>query len=182
MTETADQTQKEWCPLVGQRVFKSANQAWEIYGQYRFSVSQRTFNTYVGKNKLCPPRSDGSYYVEDIEIIAESKGWAPTSSFVRGAQQGGEGEAAAFNSDIGAEIQKEKLYQQGRVARQLNIRPADLPKPWHAIIARQAAQQPHAQRQRDTQAANAQRQPCRLHIQGRKALHKRPIHSSTPFG
>ena len=55
-------------------------------------------------------------------------------------------------------------------------------KPWHAIIARQAAQQPYAQRQRDTQAANAQRQPCRLHIQGRKALHKRPIHSSTPFG
>lgn len=111
MTETADQTQKEWCPLVGQRVFKSANQAWEIYGQYRFSVSQRTFNTYVGKNKLCPPRSDGSYYVEDIEIIAESKGWAPTSSFVRGAQQGGEGEAAAYNSDIGAEIQKEKLLK-----------------------------------------------------------------------
>ena len=94
-----------WCPLTGQRVFRSALKAWEIYGQYRFSVSQRNFLTYVGKGKACPPRSDGSLYVEDIEMIAQSRAWPPASSFVRGAPTGGEGGRSPEEMDLGAEYQ-----------------------------------------------------------------------------
>ena len=111
MDMNTEQTQKGWCPLTGQRVFKSANQAWEIYGQYRFDVSPRSFMTYVGKNKVCRPRSDGRLYVEDIEMIAQSRAWPPASSFVRGAPTGGEGGSAQEDMDLGAEYQLEKVLK-----------------------------------------------------------------------
>ncbi len=80
-----------------------------VYGQHRFSVSERTFYNYVGHGKACPARPDGQFCVEDIEIIAKVQAWPPASLFVRGAQPGGEGGASPKELDIGAEIQAEKL-------------------------------------------------------------------------
>jgi hypothetical protein len=98
-----------WNPLTGKRVFKSAHEAWQIYGQYRFAVSARTFQTYVGKHKACAPRPDGKLYVEDIEMLAKAEAWAPAPSFVWGAQKGGEGEVSKEELEIGAKMQLEKL-------------------------------------------------------------------------
>lgn len=96
----ADETRPGWCPLTGQRTFRSANQAWEIYGQYRFSVAKRTFLSWVGKDKLCAPGEDGLYHVEDIEIISKARGWPPTPSFAGGVTQGGRGETARPKSPM----------------------------------------------------------------------------------
>lgn len=96
-----------WNPYTGQRVFRSARQAWMIYGKYRFSISERTFYTYVGYGKLCPPRPDTSFYVEDIEIFAQSQAWPLTSLFVRGEKKGGEGESGP-DYEINEKIQIDK--------------------------------------------------------------------------
>lgn len=98
-----------WSPLTGQRAFKSAREAWLVYGQYRFSVSERTFYSRVGKGKDCPPGPDGLFHVEDIEIIAQVRAWPPAPAFVVGVRQGGEGEAAELDLDVGAEFQLERL-------------------------------------------------------------------------
>jgi hypothetical protein len=97
-----------WCPLTGKRVFKSAREAWIIYGQFRFAVSERTFYNYVGKKKVCGPRQEGAFHVEDIEQIARVQAWPPTPSFVRPSViAGGRGETET-NKDTGEEIQRLK--------------------------------------------------------------------------
>ena len=111
MAQGYDQPGPGWNPLTGKRIFKSAREAWLIYGKYRFSVSPRTFYTYVGKKGDCPPRADGCFYVEDIEIIAQSRAWAPTSSFVQGVQPGGEGGSSSINNDQGFKLQAAKIRQ-----------------------------------------------------------------------
>lgn len=112
----ADETRPGWCPLTGQRTFRSANQAWEIYGQYRFSVAKRTFLSWVGKDKLCAPGEDGLYHVEDIEIISKARGWPPTPSFAGGITQGG----AGGNSP--AEIAYAEMFQQEKALKERAIR------------------------------------------------------------
>lgn len=105
-----------WNPFTGERIFRSANAAWEGYGKYRFAISKRTFLSFVGKGNPCPPRSDGRLHVEDIEIIACSRGWAPTPFFVGGLPKGGEGEGASAkkdNDDYGALYQREKALKEG---------------------------------------------------------------------
>lgn len=111
MAQGYEQPAAGWNPLTGKRVFKSAREAWLIYGQYRFSVSERTFYNYVGKEKDCRSRPDGSFYVEDIEIIAQSHAWAPAPLFVWGVQQGGEGGNAEKNNDQGVRLQAAKIRQ-----------------------------------------------------------------------
>ena len=96
-----------WNPYTGQRIFRSARAAWLIYGQHRFSVSERTFYTHVGKGKGCPPREDGQLYVEDIEFIAQSQAWPVASLFVRPSLTGGEGESGE-DFEVGAEYQKHR--------------------------------------------------------------------------
>ena len=98
-----------WDPIFGQRVFRSARQAWMVYGKYRFSVSERNFYNYVGSGKACPPRADDKFYVEDIELVAKSQAWPLAFAFVRGAQKGGEGEARTEDLDLNVRIQEEKL-------------------------------------------------------------------------
>lgn len=98
-----------WDPIFGQRVFRSARQAWMIYGKYRFSVSERNFYNYVGSGKACPPREDDKFYVEDIELVAKAQAWPLAFAFVRGAQKGGEGEGRTEDLDLNIRIQEEKL-------------------------------------------------------------------------
>lgn len=105
--------QSGWCALTGQRTFKSANQAWEIYAQYRFSISKRNFLSYVGKGKPCLPRESGAYHVEDIELFSKFKGWPPAPAFVRGVTQGGEGGISPTEIEYGELYQKEKALKEG---------------------------------------------------------------------
>jgi len=113
MANMAIEEKEGWNPLLDQRVFRSANQAWEIYGQYRFDISPRTFQTFIGKEKDCPPRPDGKLYVEDIEIFATSRGWPPAPSFVvwRPLQGGGGGSDSDPRNDWGAVFQREKALK-----------------------------------------------------------------------
>lgn len=106
-----------WDPLTGPRIFRSANAAFEKYGQYRFDVSKRNFLMFVGKGKACPPRDDGSVYVEDVEIIGNSRGWPPTPSFVWRDPQGGEGGGASAE-----EIQYGALYQKEKALKEAALR------------------------------------------------------------
>lgn len=104
-----DNAASGWDPICGQRVFRSARQAWMVYGKYRFSVSERSFYNYVGSGKACPPRVDDRFYVEDIELVAKSQAWPLAFAFVRGAQKGGEGEGRTEDLDLNIRIQEEKL-------------------------------------------------------------------------
>lgn len=101
-----------WCPLTGQRSFRSGNAAWEGYGQHRFAISKRTFLTWVGKGKACPPRSDGFCHVEDIEMFSKSKAWPPAPSFAGGVQKGGEGGESPEEIEYGAMYQREKALKE----------------------------------------------------------------------
>ena len=105
-----------WNPFTGQRVFRSARAAWVTYGQHRFSFTERTFYNHVGKGKGCPPREDGRFYIEDIELFAQSHGWPVTSLFVRGAQEGGRGESPIEDFEVGRKYQEEK-YLKARIER-----------------------------------------------------------------
>jgi hypothetical protein len=97
-----------WNPLTGMREFRSAHEAWQIYGRFRFAVSQRTFLTYVGKEKSCAPGPDGKYHVGDIELFAQAQAWPPAPSFGRGFQKGGEG-GSDKDSDKGARLATERI-------------------------------------------------------------------------
>lgn len=109
--------EKSWNPLTGPRKFRSGNAAWEGYGKYRFSISQRTFLTWIGKKKACPPRADGFCYVEDIEIFSESKGWPPAPAFAGPYQKGGEGEASEEMIRSGEMRERERALRE-RIARE----------------------------------------------------------------
>lgn len=102
-----------WNPITGERIFKTANAAWEKFGQYRFDVSKRNFLSFVGKGKACPPRKNGNIYVEDIDLIGVSRGWPPAPSFVGGVAKGGKGEAASKEElDYAALYQREKALKE----------------------------------------------------------------------
>lgn len=122
-----------WDPFIGQRVFKSARSAWMVYGQYRFSIAERTFYNYVGVGKTCAPRPDGQLCVEDIELFAQSQAWPVTPSFVRGAQKGGEGEADVEALELGVEFQKEKYRKMKMEADLVEI---DLKKKLRELLPR----------------------------------------------
>ena len=122
-----------WDPIFGQRVFRSARNAWMVYGQYRFSVSERTFYNYVGEGKACFPRDDSKYFVEDIEMLAQSQGWPLASFFVRGAQTGGQGESRTEDFELGVEIQKEKHRKMKMEADLVEI---DLKKKMKELLSR----------------------------------------------
>lgn len=117
MNMDAKNEEKGWNPLTGLRTFRSGNAAWEGYGKYRFAISQRTFLTWVGKKKACPPRADGLCYVEDIEIFSESKGWPPTPSFAGPYQKGGAGEASEEQLKCGEMRERERALRE-RIARE----------------------------------------------------------------
>ena len=117
MNINAKTEEKGWNPLTGPRTFRSGNAAWEGYGKYRFSISQRTFLTWVGKKKACPPRADGLCHVEDIEIFSESKGWPPAPAFVGPYSQGGEGDASEETIKAGEMRERERALRE-RIARE----------------------------------------------------------------
>lgn len=110
--------EKGWNPLTGPRTFRSGNAAWEGYGKYRFSISQRTFLTWIGKNKACPPRADGLCHVEDIELFSESRGWPPAPAFAGPYQKGGEGEAASEETIRCGEMRERERAKRERIARE----------------------------------------------------------------
>ncbi|MBD8896206.1 hypothetical protein IG626_09350 [Desulfovibrio desulfuricans] len=111
--ESQNVDEKGWNPFTGERIFKTANAAWEKFGQYRFDVSKRNFLNFVGKGKACPPRKNGNICVEDIEIIGVSRGWPPAPAFVGGVSKGGKGEGASEESqDYAALYQREKALKE----------------------------------------------------------------------
>ena len=114
--------QDGWNPLTGRREFRSANQAWDMYGQYRFGIAKRTFLNYVGKEKRCRPRPDMTYHVEDIEKFSTSEGWPPAPAFARLAPQGERG-GNADATCYGEMYQMEKALTQRAVrqAKELEV-------------------------------------------------------------
>ena len=114
--------QDGWNPLTGRREFRSANQAWDMYGQYRFGIAKRTFLNYVGKEKRCRPRPDMTYHVEDIEKFSISEGWPPAPAFARLAPQGERG-GNADATCYGEMYQMEKALTQRAVrqAKELEV-------------------------------------------------------------
>jgi hypothetical protein len=104
-----DDAGQGWCPLTGKRIFKSAREAWIIYGQHRFLISERTFYNYVGKNKICGARVEGTFHVEDIEQVSRAQAWPPAPSFVRPIRVAGEGEERKGDMDTAEEIQRLKM-------------------------------------------------------------------------
>ena len=114
--------QDGWNPLTGRREFRSANQAWDMYGQYRFGIAKRTFLNYVGKEKRCRPRPDMTYHVEDIEKFSISEGWPPAPAFARLAPQGERG-GSADATCYGEMYQMEKALTQRAVrqAKELEV-------------------------------------------------------------
>ena len=114
--------QDGWNPLTGRREFRSANQAWDMYGQYRFGIAKRTFLNYVGKEKRCRPRPDMTYHVEDIEKFSISEGWPPAPAFARLAPQGKRG-GSADATCYGEMYQMEKALTQRAVrqAKELEV-------------------------------------------------------------
>jgi hypothetical protein len=78
-------------------------------GKFRYAISERTFYNYVGIGKACPPRDDGRFYLQDIELIAQASAWGRPPSFVRREQEGGEGEAGAESLELSYQVQDEKL-------------------------------------------------------------------------
>ena len=108
--------QEGWNPLTGKREFRSANQAWDMYGQYRFGIAKRTFLNYVGKEKQCRPRHDLLYHIEDIEKFSMSSGWPPAPSFARLVPQGGEG-GSADSTCYSEMYQMEKALTQRAIRR-----------------------------------------------------------------
>lgn len=116
-TSKMSETPHEWNPLTGPRIFKTANQAWERYGQFRFGIGQRTFLTYVGKEKECTPRDDGKYHVEDIELLSKSRGWPPSPAFMMMARLDPLEKGKKLEDDYGALFQKEKALTQEMIRR-----------------------------------------------------------------
>lgn len=128
--------QEGWSPLTGQRVFKSALQAWDFYGQFRFGISQRTFLNYVGKKKDCTHRDDKKYYVEDIEQFSKSRGWPPSPEFMLMART--DTTEGKLEKDYGALFQKEKALTQEMIRRGKEL---DLARKEKKLIPRELYEQ-----------------------------------------
>ena len=113
--------QDGWNPLTGRREFRSANQAWDMYGQYRFGIAKRTFLNYVGKEKRCRPRPDMTYHVEDIENFQYLK-VGPRPLPLPGSRHRGAG-GSADATCYGEMYQMEKALTQRAVrqAKELEV-------------------------------------------------------------